>query len=197
MTSSPGVEHTFEKVGFSEEVTDRLKCRSCGDVVDPRRVELGYDYCLKEECQQRNLKRVTLASVGVNKAADYYTTADELVPPRPPMPLPASDAADPEPALTPETDTKPAAPQPSSGPAMRRPTTIERLRQAEARLDRELRGVYERFQRAEITAREMQRECDDLVAGFNRLVTAENIRYRSLLRPRRPSRSPSRSTRGG
>jgi hypothetical protein len=60
-----------------------LECRNCGDVVDPRRVELGYDYCLKEECQQRCLKRVELAAVGVNKAADYYMKAEEVLPPRP------------------------------------------------------------------------------------------------------------------
>jgi hypothetical protein len=63
-----------------------LQCRNCGDVVDPRRVELGYDYCLKEVCQQRYLKRVHLAAVGVNKAADYYMKAEEVLPPRPSAP---------------------------------------------------------------------------------------------------------------
>ena len=61
-----------------------MQCRNCGDLVDPRRVELGYDYCLKEECQQRCLERVHLAAIGVNKAADYYMKADEVLPPRPP-----------------------------------------------------------------------------------------------------------------
>ena len=60
-----------------------MQCRNCGDLVDPRRVELGYDYCLKEECQQRCLKRVLLAAVGVNKAADCYSKAEEVVRPRP------------------------------------------------------------------------------------------------------------------
>lgn len=59
-----------------------VQCRSCGNPVDPRRVELGYDYCLKEECQRLGVKPVKLASIGVNKAADYYTTPDELLPPR-------------------------------------------------------------------------------------------------------------------
>ena len=63
-----------------------MQCRNCGDVVDPRRVELGYDYCLKEECQQICLKRVQLAAVGVNKAADYYMKAEEVLPPRAPAP---------------------------------------------------------------------------------------------------------------
>ena len=56
----------------------RLQCRNCGDVVDPQRVELGYDYCLKQECQQRCMKRVRLAAIGVNKAADYYARAEEM-----------------------------------------------------------------------------------------------------------------------
>ena len=64
-----------------------MKCKSCGDVVDPRRVELGYDYCLKETCQQQCLTRVPLAAVGINKAADYYTRADEVLPPPRPAPI--------------------------------------------------------------------------------------------------------------
>jgi len=162
----------------AKEVIRALKCRTCGDAVDPLRAELGYDYCLKEECQQRNVKRVTLAALGVNKAADYYTTADEVLPPRPPVPAPAATDDAPH--------TEPAAHRsPAPGAGTRRPTTIERLRREEARLDEALRRSYERFQRGETTAREMDRECDNLVAGFNRLVSAENIRYRSMLRPRR------------
>jgi hypothetical protein len=174
-----------QKIEPTEEVTQGLKCSSCGDVVDPRRVQLGYDYCLKDECQQRNLKRVTLAAVGVNKAAEYYTTAEELLPPRPPAPAPAPEPTpvDVDEAGGTDPDTETARPAPRA--AARRPTTIERLRHEAARLDRDLRGCYERFQRGEITAREMDRECDALVAGFNRLVSAENIRYRSMLRPRR------------
>src|SRR5436190_1496857 len=62
-----------------------VKCRNCGDEVDPRRVELGYDYCTRPECQERLAKRVELARVTVNKAADQYVRAEEVVPsgPRP------------------------------------------------------------------------------------------------------------------
>ena len=35
-----------------------------------------------------------------------------------------------------------------------------------------------------MTAREMDRERDQLIASFNQLVMSENIRYRSMLRRR-------------
>jgi hypothetical protein len=62
-----------------------VKCANCGDEVDPRRVELGYDYCTRRDCQELLMKRVELARVTVNKAADQYVRAEEVVPsgPRP------------------------------------------------------------------------------------------------------------------
>ncbi len=74
--------------------------------MDPRRVELGYDYCLKEECQQRCLHRVKLAALGVNKAADYYMRADEVLPPPAPP-------AEPQPGPTPPSVDQPSVHQPS------------------------------------------------------------------------------------
>ena len=158
-----------------------MNCRSCGDVVDPRRVELGYDYCLKPECQRRCVKRVNLASVGVNKAADYYTTADELLPPPAPAPLPAAEE---ESITTAGSRPAPASKTPKAGPS-----TLARLRQYEAELDTSIVASYERFRSGEITAREMERECDKLVAAFNQRVMSENIRYRSMLRKRRQTTS--------
>lgn len=172
-----------------------MECRNCGDLVDPRRVELGYDYCLKDECQQRCLQRVELAAVGVNKAADYYMRADEALPP----PAPAAPPAGPEPSPAPtevdapgsnrlahrpaSTPPKPAnPPKPPSTPKRAR-STLDRLREQEAQLDEALDGAYERFRLGEITAREMDRERDRLVEAFNRQVRSANIRYRSLLRP--------------
>jgi hypothetical protein len=61
-------------------------------------------------------------------------------------------------------------------------STVEKLRRAEADLDRHLDLCYERFSRGEITAAEMDRERTRLTADFNRLVRGENIRYRSMLR---------------
>jgi hypothetical protein len=156
-----------------------LQCRNCGDVVDPRRVELGYDYCQKEECQQRCLQRVQLAAVGVNKAADYYMKAEEVLPPRPP-------AATTAPAVTPMDADEPAQVRPSTSRRMataKRPkTTLERLREQEVALDEALDHSYERFRSGKITATDMHRERDQLVDAFNRQVKRENIRYRSMLR---------------
>jgi hypothetical protein len=166
-----------------------LECRNCGSPLDPRRVELGYDYCLKEECQQRFVKRVKLAALGVNKAADYYVRADEVVPPAAPAPVPPG----PEEGDEPGGDGDGASPGPKAAaskqdrsPEKRPQSTLERLRQREAELDEALSRSYERFSRNEITAREMEAEQRRLVAEFNQLVMSENIRYRSLLR-RRPS----------
>jgi hypothetical protein len=155
-----------------------LQCRNCGDLVDPRRVELGYDYCLKQECQQRCMKRVLLAAVGVNKAADYYSKAEEVVPPRLSSTTPVSIDADEIPQVRRRVS------RPTNGARERPKTTLERLREQEMKLDEALRRSYERFCQGEITAREMDRERDQLVRSFNRLVMSENIRYRSMLRPR-------------
>jgi hypothetical protein len=176
-----------------------LKCRNCGDVVDPRRVELGYDYCLKEECQQRCVQRVELAAVGVNKAADYYMRADEVLPPAPP---PTSAPAELQPAATLASGTlasgSPASttpidvdepqphrvrkPRPAGVGSRRARTTLQRLREQEVELDEALDRVFQRFGRGEITAREMDGQRARFIEDFNRQVMSENIRYRSFLR---------------
>jgi hypothetical protein len=142
-------------------------------------VELGYDYCPKEECQQQCLQWVRLAAVGVNKAADYYQRADEVLPPAPPRVVPP----DPDDGVGEETRVSRPAPRPDG----RLVSTLERLRAQERELDDALARTYERFRDGEITASEMDREHDHLVGAFNRQVRSENIRYRSLLR-RRPHR---------
>jgi pyruvate/2-oxoglutarate dehydrogenase complex dihydrolipoamide acyltransferase (E2) component len=153
---------------------------------------LGYDYCLREECQQRFVKRVRLAALGVNKAADYYVRADEVLPPPAPAPVPPGPEEGDEPAADRDGASR-ASPGPKATASERGhssekwpPSTLERLRQREAELDEALAQSYERFRRNEITAREMEAEQRRLVAEFNQLVMSENIRYRSLLR-RRPS----------
>jgi hypothetical protein len=142
-------------------------------------VELGYDYCRKEECQRQCLQRVRLASVGVNKAADYYQRADEVLPP-------ASPGVAPPP---PDQDDGAGEESRASRPARQsdgRPlSTLERLRAQEKALDEALARSYERFRHGEITASEMDQERDHLIDSFNARVRSENIRYRSLLR-RRP-----------
>ena len=36
-----------------------------------------YDYCMKPECQAKNLKGLTMVAVGVNKSAEQYLLLDE------------------------------------------------------------------------------------------------------------------------
>jgi hypothetical protein len=134
---------------------------------------------LKDGCQQLGMKRVELAAVGVNKAADYYTTADELIPPR----LPKSAEVDGPDDLRRSIDRTAAksARRDSQPPR----TTLDRLRRLEAQLDCDLQASFQRFERGEITAAEMDHACDRLTAAFNQVVLGENIRYRSMLRGRR------------
>ncbi len=135
------------------------------------------------------MKRVRLAALGVNKAADYYVRADEVMPPPAPAPVPPG----PDEGDEPGGDGDGASPGPRAATSEqghsseKRPrSTLQRLREREAELDEALGRSYERFRRNEITAREMEAEQRRLVAEFNQLVMSENIRYRSLLR-RRPS----------
>ena len=166
-----------------------MQCRNCGSPLDPRRVELGYDYCLNEECQQLYVQRVKLAALGVNKAADYYVRADEVLPPPAPAPLPAGHDEDENASgESGPGGQSPSARSPSTPSADgERPlqSTLARLRERESQLDRDLARSYDRFVGGDITAREMDAEQRRLVADFNRVVMNENIRYRSFLR-RRP-----------
>jgi hypothetical protein len=162
-------------------VVQKVECRNCGEPVDPRRVELGYDYCLKEECQRRYMKRVLVAAVGVNKAADYYTKAEEVLPP----PGPASTGPSPEDPEDHREGPRALRRAPRSR-VKAKPTTstLAKLRAKEAELDAALETSYQRFCAGEITAREMDRERDALIRAFNQVVKSENIRYRGMLRRR-------------
>jgi len=157
-----------------------LKCRNCGDLVDQRRVELGYDYCLKDECQKRCIEPVRLASIGVNKAADYIMREEELLPARAPNPARQRAVDDDDDTTLPAAGRSPIPPT-----RRRRATTLERLRRLEAELDVAVDRSYQRFAAGELTARELDKERDGLIRAFNQQVMAENIRYRSMLR--RPS----------
>jgi hypothetical protein len=93
-----------------------MKCRNCGDPVDPRRTELGYDYCTRPECQEACVERVELAAVAVNKASDQYVRADEVVPDTPA----ARWGIDPEPADGEETERPRPRNRPGAAPRTRR-----------------------------------------------------------------------------
>jgi hypothetical protein len=52
------------------------KCITCGDDLHPERA-FKYDYCMKPECQAKNLKGLAMVAVGVNKSAEQYLLLDE------------------------------------------------------------------------------------------------------------------------
>jgi hypothetical protein len=154
-----------------------VKCKNCGEEVDPRRVELGYDYCTRRECQDRLVDRVELARVTVNKAADQYVRADEVVPDGPRVRWGIDEEPEDDGSANRPTRSVPEPPEPKP-----RMSTTQRLQVAADKLDAELAGAYERFCRSEITAAEMRAEQNTLIRAFNDRVRSENIRYRSFLR---------------
>lgn len=52
------------------------RCVTCGTELHPERAE-KYDYCTDSDCQARNARSLTIAGVGVNKAADQFVILDE------------------------------------------------------------------------------------------------------------------------
>jgi hypothetical protein len=154
-----------------------VKCKNCGEEVDPRRVELGYDYCTRRECQERLVNRVELARVTVNKAADQYVRADEVIPEGPRVRWGIDEEEVDEESADGPTRRAPEPPSPKP-----RMSTSRRLQVAADKLDAALMQVYRRFCRSEITAAEMRSEQNALIHAFNDRVRGENIRYRSFLR---------------
>jgi hypothetical protein len=51
-------------------------CVTCGSELHPDRAE-KYNYCMKPDCQEKNLKGLTMVAVGVNKSAEQYLLLDE------------------------------------------------------------------------------------------------------------------------
>jgi hypothetical protein len=52
------------------------QCVTCGSELHPERAK-KYDYCMAPECQEKNLKSLTMVAVGVNKSAEQYMLLDE------------------------------------------------------------------------------------------------------------------------
>jgi len=52
------------------------RCVTCGAELHPERA-VKYDYCTAPDCQEVNLKGLTMVAVGMNKAADEYLILDE------------------------------------------------------------------------------------------------------------------------
>jgi hypothetical protein len=101
-------------------------CTICGDELHPERAE-KYDYCTKRSCRDRAAKAITIASVGVNKAADQFVVLDDRTEqemakgrfkkepeasgsPRRPR-TPATHATRPVPELVPRSSTRPSRPR--------------------------------------------------------------------------------------
>ncbi len=52
------------------------QCITCGAELHPERAE-KYNYCMARECQEKNARGLTMAAVGMNKAADELVILDE------------------------------------------------------------------------------------------------------------------------
>ena len=52
------------------------RCITCGTELHPERAQ-KYDYCTSPECQEKNLKGLTMVAVGMNKSADEFLILDE------------------------------------------------------------------------------------------------------------------------
>jgi hypothetical protein len=68
--SKNGIMHAFERKRIVAH------CVTCGSELHPERAE-KYDYCMAPECQEKNLKRLTMVAVGVNKSAEQYLLLDD------------------------------------------------------------------------------------------------------------------------
>ena len=51
-------------------------CVTCGRELHPERAK-KYNYCMSRECQEKNLKGLTMVAVGVNKSAEQYMLLDD------------------------------------------------------------------------------------------------------------------------
>lgn len=52
------------------------QCITCGTELHPERAA-KYNYCMARECQEKNLKGLTMVAVGMNKAAEEFLILDE------------------------------------------------------------------------------------------------------------------------
>ena len=55
---------------------DPITCIECGDPLLEERVELGYRYCTRPECQARHHRGTVVTAIGNNKSADTLIVAE-------------------------------------------------------------------------------------------------------------------------
>jgi hypothetical protein len=135
------------------------QCVTCGSELHPERAK-KYDYCMAPECQEKNLKGLTMVAVGVNKSAEQYLLLDdetkaELADGRyhdqrrgtfgraAPAPTPAKTAAEPGQPTAPRTEPAAAPPAPAQpAPARTAPTRPVAPRQPGTPSQRRLAVLY-------------------------------------------------------
>ena len=61
---------------FLDERRLVAQCITCGRELHPDRAK-KYNYCMAPECQEKNLKGLTMVAVGVNKSAEQYLILDD------------------------------------------------------------------------------------------------------------------------
>ena len=133
-----------------------LKCKHCGAVVEDDRVELGYDYCTRDECVDACFEPLDVVAVAVNKASDQYVLKRELGWSDPTPREAERDEGGWLSGLTPRTPPKTTAPRSSA----------DRIAELEARLDADLAVEDDPKRRAK------------LMNDFNARLRRLNIRYR-------------------
>ena len=137
-------------------------CVTCGSELPPERAR-KYDYCMAPECQQKNLRGLTMVAVGMNKAAEEFLILDDrtradLASGRyrdqrrglfgPQAPAPAAQpkpSAQPKPGARPKPSAQPTpAPQPKPG-GQPKPSARARTH-TPARIQRPARPAWTRSQ---------------------------------------------------
>jgi hypothetical protein len=133
-----------------------LKCRHCGARLESERIELGYDYCTRDECVEACFEPLDVVAVAVNKASDQYVLKRDLgwtdPQPRPPV----RDEGGWLSGLAPRTPPKTVAPR----------TSADRIADLETQLEADLAVEDDPVRRAK------------LVNDFNARLRRLNIRYR-------------------
>src|SRR5262249_41444114 len=135
---------------------EQLECRHCGAAVDQERVDLGYDYCTREECVEACLEPIDVIAVAVNKASDQYVLKRDLGWSDPAVRVRPRDEGGWLTGLRPHQEAKAAAAR----------TTQARITELEAQLDADLAREDDPVKRAK------------LVNDFNARLRRWNIRYR-------------------
>ena len=115
------------------------QCVTCGSELHPERAE-KYDYCTRRACREENARPLTIAAVGVNKAADEYLVLND----RAKEDLAAGKYQDQRKSAS-VTVGAPgkAVPVPSAGPRRPRPAPVrQRPRPAWSKAQEDLALIY-------------------------------------------------------